>query len=295
MGAVHRARPGRAGAGGRLLAAEAARDPRLRLARPPVTNPVALANAALGMARSAFVAILAPTGRLAEQALYEVAVAVAEAPDLAVLYADEDRLDAAGRRHAAWLKPEFDPDLLLGQDLLGGFVAYRRDLLRALSGPLGVLREAMGEAAAHDLALRATAAVGPARVRHIPALLWHGRPGGRRTPRRIAAPVAAALAADGIAARVEPAPRAPQWSRVVRALPEPAPLVSIIVPTRDRAELCGHLRRGGAAAHRLPGDRVHRGRQRLGGAGDPGAVRAAAGRPAGAHRGGARTLQLFRA
>ena len=119
----------------RLLAAEAARDPRLRLARPPVTNPVALANAALGMARGAFVAILAPTGRLAEQALYEVAVAVAEAPDLAVLYADEDRLDAAGRRHAAWLKPEFDPDLLLGQDLLGGFVAYRRDLLRDARWP----------------------------------------------------------------------------------------------------------------------------------------------------------------
>ncbi|TDH63469.1 glycosyltransferase [Dankookia rubra] len=221
----------------RLLEAAAAEDQRLRLLMVSA-GPVGLVNAALGMARGAFVAAIAPEGRLAEQALYEVAAAIEARPDLAVLYADEDRIDAWGRRQAAWLKPEFDPDLLLGQDLLGGFVAYRRDLMRELAG----LREPMGEAAAHDLALRATAAAGPARVAHIPALLWHAGP-GRAEKGRAADPAAhrraaaAALQAAGIAARVEPAPLAPQWSRVVRALPDPAPLVSVIVPTRDRAAL----------------------------------------------------------
>jgi GT2 family glycosyltransferase len=221
----------------RLLEEVAEHDPRLRVsmltAGPVGLTPAGLANAALGMARGAFVLVIEPDGRLAEQALYEVAAAVAAEPDLAVLYADEDRIDAAGRRHAAWLKPEFDPDLLLGQDLLGGFAAYRRDLLREMAG----LREAMGEAAAHDLALRATAAVGPARVRHIPALLWQAGPEHPTDPAAHRRAVAAALDAAGVAARVEPAPLAPQWSRVVRALPDPAPLVSVIVPTRDRAGL----------------------------------------------------------
>jgi GT2 family glycosyltransferase len=216
----------------RLLEAAAERDPRLRLSML-TAGPVGLANAALGMARGAFVLVIEPDGRLAEQALYEVAAAVEAEPDLAVLYADEDRFDAAGRRHAAWLKPEFDPDLLLGQDLLGGFAAYRRDLLRDMAG----LREPIGEAAAHDLALRATAAVGPARVRHIPALLWHAGPGQPGDPAAHRRAAAAALEAAGVAARVEPAPLAPQWSRVVRPLPDPAPLVSVIVPTRDRAGL----------------------------------------------------------
>ncbi|WP_431267293.1 glycosyltransferase [Dankookia sp. P2] len=95
----------------------------------------------------------------------------------------------------------------------------------------------MGEAAAHDLALRATAAAGPARVAHLPALLWHAGPGQATDPAAHRRAAAAALQAAGEAARVEPAPLAPQWNRVVRALPDPAPLVSVIVPTRDRAAL----------------------------------------------------------
>jgi len=217
-----------------LLAEAAAAEPRIRLAAPRDGSPAALANAAFDLARGALVATLPATGQLAEQALYELAVAVLEAPELAVLYADEDRIDAAGRRHAAWLKGDFDPDLLLGQDLFGGFAAYRRDLLRLLGG----LRAEMGEAAGHDLALRAAAAVGPARVRHIPALLWHAGPeAAAPDPAAHRHAAQAALAAAGEDAQVAPAPLAPHWARVVRALPEPPPLVSVIVPTRDRAGL----------------------------------------------------------
>jgi GT2 family glycosyltransferase len=40
-----------------------------------------------------------------------------------------------------------------------------------------------------------------------------------------------------VRANVSPVPDAPHWNRIIRALPDPAPLVSIIVPTRDHAEL----------------------------------------------------------
>ncbi|TCZ60943.1 glycosyltransferase [Roseicella aquatilis] len=207
--------------------------PRIRVSHLAAAAPVALAEAALGMARGEFVLLLAPEGRLAEEALVELAAAAAADPRVAVFYADEDRIDAAGRRHAAWLKPEFDPDLLLAQDLFGGFAAYGRGLLRGLGG----LRPEMGEAARHDLALRAAAAVGAERVRHIPAILVHDGGTAPSDPAAHRRAAESALAAAGLAARVESAPLAPQWSRILRPVPEPAPLVSIIVPTRDRAGL----------------------------------------------------------
>jgi GT2 family glycosyltransferase len=45
------------------------------------------------------------------------------------------------------------------------------------------------------------------------------------------------LAKRGVQAEVVPAPLAPNYNRVIWSMPEPPPLVSIIVPTRDRTEL----------------------------------------------------------
>jgi O-antigen biosynthesis protein len=45
------------------------------------------------------------------------------------------------------------------------------------------------------------------------------------------------LADHGAKASVVAAPLAPAWNRVVYDVPDPAPLVSVLVPTRDRADL----------------------------------------------------------
>jgi len=135
--------------------------------------------------------------RLAPTAFYEVAAAAVAQPDWRVIYADEDSIDDGGLRQRPFFKPDFDPDRLRGQNYLTGLVAYRADLLREAPA---------GDAWAR--ALWATAAAGRARVGHIPVVLAH-RPLGA------AAPIA----------------------RVAWPLPEPAPLVSIIVPTRDAATL----------------------------------------------------------
>jgi GT2 family glycosyltransferase len=110
--------------------------------------------------------------------------------------------------------------------LVGPFAFYRTALLRAAA-------PAAGPAWLYDLANQVAAAARPDRIRHLPAVLCH------RTVRPDAAALRAASAAHlqrhGVAARVEPA--ADDWYRVVYALPEPAPLVSVIVPVRDRADL----------------------------------------------------------
>ena len=77
----------------------------------------------------------------------------------------------------------------------------------------------------------------PARIRHIPAVLVHRQAPDGAGPADAAA-VARHLARRGAAgARVEANPRLPGTLRVRWPVPQPAPLVSVIVPTRDRAAL----------------------------------------------------------
>lgn len=204
--------------------------------------PAAFLQAALAAAEDdeAFVLPLPRGAVLDETALHEFALLRLRHPDSALLYADEDRLDAAGRRVSPRFKTGFDPELMLARDALGLPLAFRLPLLRGLgglrreAGPLGV--------ALHDLALRAMRRVPQEQIRHVPAVLCH-----RRLPedapaewegeaaRRV---VREHLAACGQpAARLRPVPQAPQWCAVDWPLPARPPLVSVIIPTRDGAGL----------------------------------------------------------
>ncbi|HEY4254539.1 MAG TPA: glycosyltransferase family 2 protein [Roseomonas sp.] len=228
----------------RVLAEAAAADPRIRWIRRPVNGHISAAsNSALGLARGAWVVLMDHDDLLAPEALHELAVAIAAHPDVQVIYSDEDKVDGAGRRYGPYFKPDFDPDLLLGQNMISHLGAYRRDLLDRIGG----FREGFEGSQDHDLALRATAACGPAAVRHIPRVLYHWRQDAgpasfseSSLERCILASrraVTEHLAGQGVAATVSAAPLAALHSRVAFPLPAPAPLVSVIVPTRDRAPL----------------------------------------------------------
>lgn len=224
---------------GAILAVAAAADPRIRIIRLDSGDDMAsVANDALAQVSGDFVAFLDARGRLATRALYEVAAEIAAHPDAAVIYSDEDRIDAEGQRVDPHFKPDFDADLLLGQDFLGDFRVWRRETLVALGG----LRAGFEDGGAHDLALRATHACGAARVRHIPSVLHHGHAAHPIPPSRRA--VAEALAEREVAATLEPARLAPGHLRVLWPVPHPAPLVSVIVPTRDRPALLGACAEG---------------------------------------------------
>ncbi len=191
-----------------------------------------LLDDAVGTARGEFILPLPPGAVLAPHALHALAASIAEDPEVDLLYTDEDRMDAAGNRCLPWFKTGWDPDLALGRDAVGLLAAYRRDFLRQIGGA----PEAGAETLLYELSLRAGYASVPGRIRHIPSVLCHRRgaawdaAAARESARRH-------LARRGEEASLVPAPLAPLWSRVVRALPDPPPLVSIIMPTRDRPEL----------------------------------------------------------
>src|SRR5205085_11341260 len=100
----------------------------------------------------------------------------------------------------------------------------------------------------YDLALRVVARTTPDRIHHIPWVLYHWRQQGQTASFSEAFLAQCADAARRALAEhlertgqtgcvVENLDGMPGWVRVRRPLPAPPPLVSIIVPTRDRAEL----------------------------------------------------------
>ncbi|MGF7206210.1 GT2 family glycosyltransferase [Skermanella aerolata] len=173
---------------------------------------------------------------LPAHALARLAAVFAD-PAVAVAYSDCDRMGEDGGLADPWFKPDWDPDLFLSQD-------YLLDLFTARLGLYRAGAEALGPADLPFLAIEALWANSypAAAVRHIPEILYHRR--GDARPGRGSMPAEASLEAlrrylarTEPGASAEPLPGRPWLRRVRRPLAEPAPLVSIIIPTRDKLDL----------------------------------------------------------
>lgn len=227
-----------------ILTEFAAADPRIHWVRREQTGHISAAsNSALSLASGEWVALMDHDDLLAEHALYEVAAEAAAWPETQVIYSDEDKVDEAGRRFDPNFKPDFDPDLLLAQNFVSHLGAYRRDLLTRIGG----MREGLEGSQDHDLILRASAVIAPEKIRHIPKILYHWRRGTatisfsegslERCIQASARAVADHLVGTNASAKVEQAALAPMHLRVLYSVPAPEPMVSVIVPTKDRCDL----------------------------------------------------------
>ncbi len=227
----------------RVLATAADRDPRIRVFTRPARGHIAAAsNSALSLARGEFVALLDHDDELAPSALLEVAAVLDPHPDADIIYSDEDKIDARGRRFDPYFKSGWNPDLLLSQNAVSHLGVFRRDLVRRIGG----FREGFEGSQDHDLALRASEATAPSRIHHIPRVLYHwrvieGSTAGGASAKPYAWDAGARAIAEALKRRGEPGRVLPAvggaFYRVKRDLPGPAPHVSVIIPTRDRADL----------------------------------------------------------
>lgn len=227
-----------------LLAAEAAEDPRIRWVRRSRNEHIAAAsNSALALANGEWLVLLDHDDLLAPEALYEVAAAFMAHPTAQVIYTDEDKIDAKGRRRDPYFKPDLDPDLLLAQNMVSHLGAYRLDLLRRVGG----FRQGFEGSQDHDLALRCLAEAGEGAFLHLPRMLYHWRQTSagssfsqqalERCTDASRRAVQDHLACRGIAAEVVPAPLAPSYLRVIYDVPDPAPMVSVIIAAEERPAL----------------------------------------------------------
>ncbi len=223
---------------------EIASDPRIRIVNRPINGNISAAsNSALAEARGEFIALMDHDDILPEKALFEIAAELNLHSKADVIYSDEDRIDDAGRRSDPYFKSDWNPELMLGHNMISHLGVYRRTLIERIGG----FREGYEGSQDYDLALRAIDATRPELVRHIPAILYHWRRQDGRgsfSDRQLARCSVAArraiadhLERRNLTGRVVPHPLMPTWHQVAYDLPEPLPLVSIIIPTRDRADL----------------------------------------------------------
>lgn len=217
-------------------------DERIEAMRRSVNGHISEAsNSALIMARGDYVTLLDHDDELRPHALLEVAEAIASNRQIGMVYSDEDKIDADGRRFDPYFKPDWDPDLLRSQNYICHFTAIRTDLVREVGG----FRPGFEGSQDHDLILRCTEQLQPAQVVHIPKVLYHWRaiPGSTALTRdaKDYASSAGERAVGEHLERRHPGARVEGLShghyRVHWPLPAPTPKVSLIIPTRDKVEL----------------------------------------------------------
>jgi GT2 family glycosyltransferase len=208
-------------------------DQRVRIIRSGAPDRAARLNAALSAADGEIVLAPSEDGRLRPHALLECALTFTAWPRIAMLYADEDVCAPDGRRSAPRFKPAWSPHSAVVMDIMGDPTFYAAKAVRQAGG----WREGFAGAEDHDLKLRISENAGASAVMHLAKILFS------RTLDEAAEPtggVVARIADDhlqrsGIPAKVRMDPRSPV-PRVVAAWPQKE-LVSIIIPTRDRADI----------------------------------------------------------
>ena len=217
-------------------------DPRIRVNFRDRNGHIAAAsNTALALASGEFVALLDHDDCLAEHALFAMTQALRLHPAAQLAYSDEDKLDETGQRCDPYFKPDWSPDLLYSQNYFSHLGIYRRELVLFTGG----FRAGFEGSQDYDLVLRCAAHLShPGEVLHVPQVLYHWRMAEGSTAcghdQKDYASVAARTALQQHFDAWHPGTQAsiiaPGIYRHRWPVPEPAPLVSLIMPTRDGYE-----------------------------------------------------------
>lgn len=209
-------------------------------------------DSALEAASGEFVAWLDSGDSLSPWALSEVVRALQESPQAMLLYTDEDLVDAQGQLSSPVFKTQWNPDLLLAGDWVGSLAVYRRSRVAQVG-----LRHGPHPYDQFDLLLRYVDSLDPELIRHIAGPHFHRWHNDTETLRRFPDQMANVgtpelkriverhLSEHKSEIRLRGSILGGRWwPRPVFPLPSPAPLVSVIIPTRDMPELLGQCIQG---------------------------------------------------
>jgi GT2 family glycosyltransferase len=191
-------------------------------------DAVARANEALD--GDGWLMVLDAGDRTLDGALAAMA-AIGERDGADAVFGDEHSRDEAGRRVTIARPGAAGPVALLSYDVTGRAVLFRRSALRALGG----FDASAGWAFRHDAVVRLVEA--GARVRGAARAVVETPSTGRSDARAMAAATVSALARRGVAARAHADGSRAGLVRWELVAPPVWPLVSIVIPTRDRLDL----------------------------------------------------------
>jgi GT2 family glycosyltransferase len=220
-------------------------NPAIKMIATDAQDFVSGFNAAMSRCAGEFLFVVRPDLRLASDAAYHIGQIVHADPTrrTTALYCDCDKIDSKGRRYAPTFHSGWDPDLAFSHPDWAHALLLRTSVVQTVGGA----RPDYAECAPEDLALRVIATAGNDRVRHIPRVLvsqhvrksWTDRFRPATTDHRRFASWSR-LVTSSHSGGPTPSLVAPPDSsgfRVVYLLPATKPLVSIIIPTRNKLPL----------------------------------------------------------
>ena len=178
---------------------------KLRMIKAAANSAESL-NVLLAASHGEYVLPFGQRSLLRSHALLDLALTAERLPSSELIYTDEDRIDAAGERGDWRFKPAWSPNLLEALDYLGQLTLMRRETVSALGG-----WRSGAASPRHDLVLRLAGKVEPRAIVHLAKLLVHGS--------------------------TESDTPVTEQTKIKRVVPTPAPRVSLIIPTRDNADV----------------------------------------------------------
>ncbi|MBL4674407.1 MAG: glycosyltransferase [Arenicella sp.] len=224
----------------RILEHEALQDDRISIQLNDVNQGISVTtNDAMAMATGDYIALLDHDDEISIDALYENAKVINAMPDVGLIYSDEDKLDMQGERLEAYFKPDYSPDLLQTNNYICHFTVIKKSIAEEIGG----FREGLDGSQDHDIIIRSAAVA--EHVVHIPKILYHWRkiPGSTAVSydSKSYAWEAGRKAVEDQLKKEETGVKVEFGSlkgtyRVFREI-KGNPLVSIIIPFKDKPEL----------------------------------------------------------
>lgn len=216
-----------------LLQELAAADPRIRVVFRPENGHISAAtNSALEMARYSYCALLDQDDTLSVEAFAKAAEAIGRHPDAELLYSDEVIMVEGRKDIAPYCKPDWDRELLYGQNYVSHLGIYRTRRLREIGG----FRPGFDGSQDYDMLLRFSRGLAEDKILHLPLVLyrWRSHPasaasGGDAKPYAGISGVKALqeyFALEGVKVSIK---NYGTVYHVYHAPPSPLPLVSFII------------------------------------------------------------------
>lgn len=219
-----------------------AKDNRIKIIYRETNGHISHAtNSALELASGDYIVLLDQDDELRPHSLYMAAKALNENRDIELIYSDEDKIDEKGNRFDPYFKTDWNKDLFYGQNMISHLGVYKLSLIKKIGG----FRPGYEGSQDYDLALRCIEHLQPDQIHHIPHILYHWRAISGSTAvttsnKNYALDAGLKALNDHLKRTNQQATAIPNVNssyRVQWDLPEQTPMVSIIIPTKDNAEV----------------------------------------------------------
>lgn len=230
----------------KILKAYALQDSRIKyILRAENGHICKASNSALTLATGQYIALLDHDDILWPNALYEVVKTLNENPKTQFIYSDEDKLEEDGKTHSGpFFKPDWSPDYLRSINYITHFAVIKKTLVDKVGG----FRIGFEGAQDWDLFLRVTSQVNNfSQIVHIPTILYSWRKSATSTAseKNIGKVKKYAVESQRKALEDDLQRRHIQGDLVqikdfqswqIKYKVQGQPLVSIIIPTKDKYE-----------------------------------------------------------